>query len=98
LRSSDQGTPEHQKGSFNGLTGEWRTWQRIADSGNRITHRFCPTCGSTVAFSDDENAGVIAIPVGAFADPMFPAPTVSVYEEFKHPWLSISGGHIDHLF
>jgi hypothetical protein len=27
--------------------------------------------------------------VGAFADPQFPAPTVSIYEECMHPWVSI---------
>lgn len=29
----------------------------------------------------------IAIPVGAFADPAFPAPTVSVYEGRMHSWV-----------
>jgi hypothetical protein len=29
----------------------------------------------------------LAIPVGAFADPGFPAPTVSVYEERMHGWV-----------
>jgi hypothetical protein len=32
---------------------------------------------------------VIAIPVGVFADPTFPAPRVSVYEERKHAWVSV---------
>jgi hypothetical protein len=34
---------------------------------------------------------VIAIPVGAFADPSFPAPSFSVYEERKHAWVHIPG-------
>ena len=29
----------------------------------------------------------VAIPVGAFADPGFPVPTVSVYEERMHGWV-----------
>ena len=29
----------------------------------------------------------VGIPVGAFADPTFPAPTVSVYEERMHQWV-----------
>jgi hypothetical protein len=28
----------------------------------------------------------IAVPIGAFADPTFPAPTVSGWEERRHPW------------
>jgi hypothetical protein len=31
----------------------------------------------------------IAIPVGAFAEPTFPRPTVSVYEERMHTWVQI---------
>ena len=33
--------------------------------------------------------GFVAVPVGAFADPTFPAPTVSVWEERRHPWLGL---------
>jgi len=31
----------------------------------------------------------VAIPVGAFAAPSFPAPTVSVYEERMHSWVQM---------
>jgi hypothetical protein len=31
----------------------------------------------------------IAIPVGAFADPTFPAPAVSVYEQRMHSWVKM---------
>jgi hypothetical protein len=34
----------------------------------------------------------VAIPVGAFADPSFPAPTVSVYEERMHGWVQLPSG------
>ena len=53
----------------------------------------CPKCGATVHCSvegyDEEN---IAVPVGAFADPSFPAPTFSVYEERMHPWVGLPVG------
>ncbi len=29
---------------------------------------------------------MIAVPVGAFADPSFPPPQVSVYDIRRHPW------------
>ena len=32
----------------------------------------------------------MAVPIGAFADPGFPPPTVSVYESRRHPWLTIT--------
>jgi hypothetical protein len=31
----------------------------------------------------------VAVPIGAFADPTFPPPTVSIYESRKHPWLAV---------
>jgi hypothetical protein len=31
-------------------------------------------------------AGFVSVAVGAFADPGFPPPLVSVYEERQHPW------------
>jgi len=31
----------------------------------------------------------IAIPVGAFAEPSFPGPTVSVYEGRMHSWVQL---------
>lgn len=33
----------------------------------------------------------VMIAVGAFADPSFPAPGVSVYEERQHPWALAAG-------
>ena len=32
---------------------------------------------------------VVAIPLGAFADPAFPHPVISVDEDFKHPWVDL---------
>ena len=42
---------------------------------------------------DDES---IAIPVGAFADAHFPAPTFSVYEDRMHAWVSLPAG-VEHM-
>jgi len=76
--------------------GESKTWIRIADSGHRATYRFCPICGSTVAYIIEGWPGVTAVPVGAFADPTFPAPKFSVYEHRKHPWTSVLGDDVKH--
>jgi len=40
--------------------------------------------------------GVIAIAIGAFADPDFPPPEYSVYEERKHKWVTIVGDDVEH--
>ncbi len=78
------------------ITGLSANWERIADSGHKATYQFCTTCGSTVAYVIEGWPGVIAVPLGAFADPSFPAPKFSVYEERKHGWVQISGETVAH--
>jgi hypothetical protein len=71
------------------VEGQSTAYVRVADSGNRLTFHFCPACGATVCYHIDDMPDVIAIPVGAFADPAFPAPWVSVYESRRHPWTGV---------
>lgn len=78
------------------LTGQFKTWQRVADSGHVATYRFCPDCGSTLAYVIEGWPGVTAIPVGAFADSDFPQPRFSVYEHRQHAWVSICADNIQH--
>lgn len=40
--------------------------------------------------------GFVAAPVGAFADPEFPGPSISVYEERMHGWISMPAD-IEHM-
>ena len=79
------------------IKGRSKEWTNTADSGNAITFHFCPECGSTVHYRiDGKFDGLIAIAVGAFADPQFPAPKFSVWEERKHDWVEIVGDEVDH--
>lgn len=71
------------------ILGESVEYVRVGDEGTRGTFRFCPRCGATVYYTNDDRPESVAIPVGAFADPGFPAPTVSVYEERMHFWVSM---------
>ncbi|MGH9448738.1 MAG: GFA family protein, partial [Terriglobia bacterium] len=71
------------------VTGKSTEYIRIGDEGSHATFHFCPTCGATVFCTSDAMEGTVAIPVGAFADPQFPSPAVSVYEERMHPWVSM---------
>ena len=70
------------------FAGQATEWVRSSDSGNALTFRFCPKCGSTVYWEGTSFPGLIAVAIGTFADPNFPAPTVSVWEECRHPWTS----------
>jgi hypothetical protein len=79
------------------VTGAAKTFERVGDEGSRVTYRFCPDCGSTVVYELDAMPDLIAVPVGAFADPSFPPPKFSVYEARKHPWTVILGEGVEHL-
>ena len=67
------------------------------DEGGVARFHFCPDCGATVFYRPDAMPDVVVIPVGAFADPDFPPPHVSVYEQRRHRWLGLPDGieHID---
>ncbi len=66
--------------------GRSTTFQRVADSGNTITFHFCPDCGATVFWEIDAMPDLVAVAVGAFADPSFPEPRYSVFESTRHRW------------
>lgn len=71
------------------IRGDGKEFVRVGDEGGRFRFTFCPECGSTVFYGEEGDEQEIAIPVGAFADSRFPAPTVSVYEMRRHPWVSL---------
>jgi len=71
------------------ITGSSRTYERLGDSGLSLRHHFCPNCGSTVFWYPGRRPDHIAIALGSFADPTFPVPSQSVYEESRHPWVTL---------
>lgn len=73
------------------LAGEATEFTRTGDGGAKATFRFCPTCGDTVSYTLDVFPGWVMVPVGAFGDRDFPAPTATVYEDRAHPWLELHG-------
>ncbi len=44
----------------------------------------------TVYWEGEGFPGYVAVAIGIFADPSFPAPTIAVWEESRHPWVSLS--------
>ena len=71
------------------ITGDSREFVRISDEGEERRFYFCPECGATVYYLLPSVPDVIAIPVGAFANPAFAAPWVSVWESRKHAWVTL---------
>ncbi|MGE3832957.1 MAG: GFA family protein, partial [Parvibaculaceae bacterium] len=73
------------------IEGRSKEYTRIGDEGSHIRYSFCPECGTTVHYRIDRQPGLIAIPVGAFADVSFPEPAVSVYHDSRRvSWMEIS--------
>jgi hypothetical protein len=69
--------------------GTATAWKRKGESGNTLTCNFCPACGSTVYFENEAFPEFVAVAIGNFADQDFPAPIISVWEQTRHPWVSL---------
>lgn len=69
------------------MSGGATVYRRPSDTGFDVAHRFCPECGSTVWWEATRKPGLVAVALGAFADPDFPGPTQAVRGETRHRWL-----------
>ncbi|MCP3368272.1 GFA family protein [Bradyrhizobium cajani] len=73
------------------VSGTPKEYVRAAASGSRVRFYFCRDCGSTVYWKAENLPAMIAVAVGAIADPNYPAPVRSVFEQSKHAWVEIAG-------
>lgn len=78
------------------ISGVGTEYVRIGDEGGKATFRFCAQCGATAYYTFEGMPDFIVIPVGAFADPAFPRPTFSVYEDRMHSWVTMEPD-IEHM-
>jgi hypothetical protein len=69
------------------IEGRATEYVRVSDDGEPRSFFFCPDCGATVYYWTEPER--IAVPIGAFADPAFAPPLVSVWESRRHPWVSV---------
>ncbi|MEY1556204.1 GFA family protein [Yoonia sp. R2331] len=72
------------------MQGTSKAFTRTGDEGSQITYHFCPDCGVTVWYLNDQIDGVM-IPGGALAPADLPAPTLSVYDVRRPDWLRLAG-------
>lgn len=78
------------------IEGKSTTWTFPNDKSPKVTYRscdsggatfhFCPTCGTTVYWDISAAPDVIGIALGTLTDPTFPAPVISGFEAYGHPW------------
>jgi hypothetical protein len=74
------------------VIGKASEYLRTGDQGAQFLFRFCPVCGTTVFHTEVGSDKSVSVAVGAFADPLFPAPGVSVYDCRRHPWVRLPEG------
>ena len=74
------------------VAGRATEYVRVGDQGARFRFRFCPVCGTTIFHTEEGVEGSVSVAVGAFADPVFPAPQDSVYDCRRHPWVQLPPG------
>lgn len=71
------------------IEGKQKTYNRQGDSGRKVRFHFCPNCGTSLYCESDGRPGSYMLAVGAFADPNFPPPSVSIFEASKHDWMQL---------
>ena len=74
------------------VTGTATEFIRAGDQGARFIFRFCPVCGTNLFHTEEGYTNSVGVAVGAFADPNFPPPGVSVYDCRRHPWVQLPPG------
>lgn len=77
--------------------GESCGYVHRGESGNVTRFHFCPACGGNLYYIHDHAPETVAIALGAFGDPYFLTPRISVWEERKHSWVAIAGEGIEHI-
>ncbi len=78
------------------ISGRSKEFIRDGGSGGKVRNYFCTNCGSTVYWKLDNAPSIVGVAVGAMADPKYPAPIRSVFEQSKHEWVQISGA-VEHF-
>jgi hypothetical protein len=71
------------------VSGATKEFVRPTDAGHRFVTRFCPGCGTSLYWTSGKNPDLVGVAVGAFADPAFPAPLRSVWEQSMHSWVRV---------
>ena len=74
------------------IEGHTKVFERDGQSGRKVRFYFCPHCGTSLYWEADARPDFYILAVGAFADPNFPPPSVSIFEESKHTWLQLPDG------
>ncbi|WP_082035042.1 MULTISPECIES: GFA family protein [Phaeobacter] len=68
------------------LEGAVAEYTKLADSGNRITRRFCPVCGSAIYHTRDGLEGLVVLRTSSLDDPELAPPDRAIYVDSALSW------------
>jgi len=68
------------------IEGELRDFQSIADSGNIMHRRFCPTCGTHLFSEAQARPHLIFVRVGTLDDPGIAKPAATIWTSSAPQW------------
>lgn len=68
------------------VSGETRQYVKTADSGNTITRRFCPQCGSQLFADSTGRQGLTVVRLGTLDDPSSIRPSANIWTASAPAW------------
>ena len=94
-----QGVPVYRCGQRNGqrcfrtaaftVTGKTNDYRSVADSGNQMHRRFCPTCGTPLFSEAEVRPHLIFVRVGTFDHPNLANPAMTIWTSSAPRWACI---------
>ena len=71
------------------VQGHVKWFESIADSGNRMSRGFCPTCGTPLFSKAESRPHLIFIRAGALDDPNLMKPQMTIWADSAPGWACI---------
>ena len=71
------------------ISGELRDFESVADSGNRMHRRFCPTCGTPMFSEAESRPHLIFVRAGTLDDPEVARPVMTIWAASAPSWACI---------
>ena len=68
------------------VAGEMAEYKSLAESGNMVSHLFCPTCSSRLFGKNTGMPGVMTVAVGTLNDSDMFEPQVAIFARSRRHW------------
>ena len=72
------------------IEGEMKDYRSVADSGNVMHRRFCPSCGTSLFSEAEARPHLIFVRAGALDDPQIAKPAATIWTSQAPSWACIN--------